>query len=204
MKFKKGLMVLGMTTLMCSSVVFGAVNHQRVEATIVTNKIIKDNQQVLQGTELINYNGSLYVPLRKFGDTTGITINYKDGVVYLGNNNTIPVDNTASATNLYSKYEDVLPSLNKNGGATKVRDTEYYKNLQDYIDEAHRLIKGTLKDPMSVVFDYDREGYPEIWVSDGVLVICVDYKAKNSYGGYENGSNVVVFTGLDIATGGII
>lgn len=204
MKFGKSLVVLGMATIMCSSTVFGATENKKVEATLVTNKVVKDNQQVLEGTELINYNGSLYVPLRKFGEVADITINYKDGVVYLGDNNTISVDSTNNTTNLYSKYEDVLPSMNKNGGATKVKNTEYYKNLQDYIDEAHRLIKGTLKDPMSVVFDYDREGYPEIWVSDGVLVVCVKYKAKNGFGGYEDGSEVVTFTGFDITTGGIL
>lgn len=192
---KKMVLVIGCSCLMTGTVV-GATVGTKITAQLLQMKIVKDNQQVLKDTKVISYNGSTYVPLRAFGEVTGVAIDYKDGTVYLGNNNTSSTENTTESV---SPYWTTLPSLDKSANVTKITESKYFNDRQKYVDKAHKIIGETLKDPMSAVFDYNRDGIPEMWVTqDGTLVVCVKYKAKNSYGGYGDGSAVVSFENGDL------
>lgn len=191
---KRFIIIVGMLCLV-SGTVLGATVGTKITAQLLQMKIVKDNQQVLKDTKVISYNNSTYVPLRAFGDVTGVKIDYKDGVIYLGDNNIII--NAPSET--INPYWTILPSLDKNASVTKITDSKYFNDRQKYVDKAHKVIGATLKDPMSAIFDFERDGIPEMWVTkDGTLVVCVDYRAKNSYGGYETGSNVVMFKNGDL------
>lgn len=191
---KRFIIIVGMLCLV-SGTVLGATVGTKITAQLLQMKIVKDNQQVLKDTKTISYNNSTYVPLRAFGDVTGVKIDYKDGVIYLGDNNTII--NAPSET--INPYWTILPSLDKNASVTKITESKYFNDRQQYVDKAHKVIGATLKDPMSAIFDFERDGIPEMWVTkDGTLVVCVDYRAKNSYGGYETGSNVVMFKNGDL------
>lgn len=70
-----------------SGTILGATVGTRITAQLLQMKIVKDNEQVLKDTKVISYDGATYVPLRAFGDITGVKIDYKDGVIYLGDNN---------------------------------------------------------------------------------------------------------------------
>ena len=190
---KKMIIIVGLSCLM-SGTIIGATVRTKITAELLQMKVVKDNQQVLKDTKVISYNGSTYVPLRAFGEVTGTAINYKDGVIYLGNNNTI-VSNTAQSNNTesISTYWNSIPSADESK-VTKITESRYFNDRQKYIDKAHQLIKATLKDPMSAVFDYERDGIPQMWVSsDGAVVLSIKCRAKNSFGGYDVDSVAVFF-----------
>lgn len=195
---KKMIVIVGLSCLM-SGTVIGATVGTKITAELLQMKVVKDNQQVLKGTKVISYNGSTYVPLRAFGEVTGTAINYKDGVIYLGNNNTI-VSNTTQSNNTesISPYWNSIPSADESK-VTKITQSRYFNDRQKYIDKAHQLIKATLKDPMSAVFDYERDGIPEMWVSsDGSVVLSIKCRAKNSFGGYDVDSVAIFFENGDL------
>lgn len=80
----KKLTVLLSVACLSSGVLMGSVGTT-IKAQLQNMNIVKDGNYVLQGTKVISYNGTTYVPLRAFGEVTGVDVSYNNGTVYLGN-----------------------------------------------------------------------------------------------------------------------
>ncbi|PHV72200.1 hypothetical protein CS063_01625 [Sporanaerobium hydrogeniformans] len=74
--------ILGFFGVLLLGATIGA-SGVKITAELKTQKVSYNGN--VSDQEVIAYNGSTYVPLRKFGELVNIPVNYKDGVVYLGN-----------------------------------------------------------------------------------------------------------------------
>lgn len=79
---KKVLAFLGVLLL---GVTVGAATGVKITAELKNQKINFNGN--LSNQEIISYKGSTYVPLRAFSNLVNIPVNYKDGIIYLGEDN---------------------------------------------------------------------------------------------------------------------
>lgn len=128
---KKAMIILGTSCLMTGTIL-GATVGTKITAQLVQMKIIKDNQQVLKNTNVISYNGSTYVPLRAFSEVTGVGVQYVNGTIYLGNNNTISQSSSSSTSNII--YSDAIIASYMKTARSMVNNTMVYKTT-NFTDE---------------------------------------------------------------------
>jgi len=128
MRNKSLIMLVGCVSI-CSAV-FGATG-MKISAELKQQKIVCNGSE--QVKQIVSYNGTTYVPLRQFGEMTGISINYNNGIIYVGENNTIaaPVKSdkkkftfTINGVTTGTNYEDKeiaivdISMLNNSGKST--------------------------------------------------------------------------------------
>lgn len=80
MSIKKNICVLLGTLLIGTSL--GAATSLKVQATLMEQKMNVNGE--LKKEMILNYEGNTYVPLRRFGELTGIKVDYKNGTVIIG------------------------------------------------------------------------------------------------------------------------
>lgn len=86
MKKKAILFAMAFTVL---GATVGAATGSKITATLIQQPIVCNGSTTTKS--VISYNGTTYVPLREFGSLTGTSINYQNGKVYVGSNNTVDV-----------------------------------------------------------------------------------------------------------------
>lgn len=93
---KKIILALIATLLVGTSI--GAATGLKVQAILMTQKMNVNG--VLKQESVLNYEGNAYVPLRRFGELAGIKVDYKDGVVLIGETtgNVLTTPNTSIRT----------------------------------------------------------------------------------------------------------
>lgn len=82
---KKLALFISMLTIGAFTV--GAATGTKITATLMQQPIVLDG--TTNTKQVINYNNSTYVPLREFANMTGISVNYQNGKIYVGENNTV-------------------------------------------------------------------------------------------------------------------
>ena len=80
----KRISILAVVLIMAMTATASALTYKTISALLVSRNI-NYNGNVTKG-EFIVYNDKVYVPLRNFGDMTGIVTEYKDGVINLKDN----------------------------------------------------------------------------------------------------------------------
>lgn len=81
----KRISILAVVLIMAMTATASALTYKTISALLVSRNI-NYNGNVTKG-EFIVYNDKVYVPLRNFGNITGIETEYKDGEINLKDNN---------------------------------------------------------------------------------------------------------------------
>ncbi|WP_410496510.1 DUF5067 domain-containing protein [Cellulosilyticum sp. ST5] len=82
---KKGLLSIVLSGTICLGI--GAATGSKITATLMQQPIVSNG--VTSTKEVISYKNSTYVPLREFANMTGTSVDYKNGKIYVGANNTV-------------------------------------------------------------------------------------------------------------------
>ena len=143
---RKSLLVL-LASVSVGSMVFGAT-AQKISAELKQQKIVCNGSEQIK--QVVSYNGTTYVPLRQFGEMTGTAINYSNGIIYVGENNTItaPVKAdkkkftfTINGVTTGTNYEDKevaivdISMLNNSGNSTTPSGSLYsFKAYQNGVE----------------------------------------------------------------------
>ena len=91
MKLGKSKIAILLATLLVGNAigVYGVTTIQKINATLKPVQVKLNNEDVLQGVKCVEYNGTTYVPLRSFSSTLDTTVDYKGGVIYMENEETV-------------------------------------------------------------------------------------------------------------------
>ncbi len=77
---KKTLIIVGIC--LCASFTIGAASGVKVTAELKEQQITYKDNIINQG--ILSYKDTTYVPLKAFGNLLEIPVNYKNGIIYLG------------------------------------------------------------------------------------------------------------------------
>lgn len=100
---KKSGLIMGILIGMTMSVSAATISVSLIQQKFSVNGAIS-NQQI------ISYNGTTYVPLRKAGELLGAKVDYKDGVIYLGDSSKAPGTTTSKPAAQTVKYSITNPA----------------------------------------------------------------------------------------------
>lgn len=82
---KKVLLSVILSGTICLGI--GAATGSKITSTLIQQPIVSNGVTSIK--QVISYNNSTYVPLREFANMTGTSVDYKNGKIYLGANNTV-------------------------------------------------------------------------------------------------------------------
>lgn len=95
---KRSVLIGLIVGVSCVSV--GAVTGSKITATLIQQPIVSGNNTSIK--QAISYNNTTYVPLREFSAMTGTSVDYKNGIIYIGGG--APKSSTAPArSSTYSR-----------------------------------------------------------------------------------------------------
>jgi len=134
---KKALAFLGVLLLGAS---VGAATGVTITATL-KNQAISYNG-ALSSQQVVSYKGTTYVPLRSFSTLLDVPVDYKEGTIYLGANNTI----TAPVATTKDKF-----TFSINGASTGI--SSYDNKTVAIIDMSFTNNSGKSQSPGGTLFN---------------------------------------------------
>lgn len=90
---KKGILVVCLA--LCMTLTASAFVHKTISATMKSQDIVYGEKTIKQ--QVMVHNNTTYVPLRDLSEIAGISVDYTDGVIYLGEHDT-SLNNTSDSS----------------------------------------------------------------------------------------------------------
>lgn len=122
--------------------VVGAATGIKISAELKPQNVISNGETYNQ--QVISYKGSTYVPLRSFGDLVGVSVDYKDGNIYLGGDLSSPATSQTVNTNK-SKYKFTI-------GDGSIEKSAYGDDLIAVIDMTFENNSGETISPYGTLY----------------------------------------------------
>ena len=122
--------------------VVGAATGIKISAELKPQNVISNGETYNQ--QVISYKGSTYVPLRSFGDLVGVSVDYKDGNIYLGGDLSSPATSQTVNTNK-SKYKFTI-------GDGSIEKSAYGDDLIAVIDMTFENNSGQTISPYGTLY----------------------------------------------------
>lgn len=96
---KKELLAIALSGAMCFGI--GAASGIKINAELKQQLIAVNGQKATK--QVVLHKGTTYVPLRDFGSMVGTSIDYKDGIIYVGGGDSSSSTNSTTNTTTYSR-----------------------------------------------------------------------------------------------------
>jgi len=189
---KKGLLFIGILLI---AFTVGAATGTKITAEL-RNQSINYNGN-LSGQQVISYKGTTYVPLKAFSSLVGVSVNYKDGIVYLGEDSSTNISYWGKDIKHMAQGRFVSAEYEHNGKKHKDNTGNEYT---DYLIFSSGLGEGNVDFPLNGKYKTFEailavpEGYERS--DDGELKIYVD--EKNVYNKHYSSTDMPEHIKIDI------